>query len=230
MRAQGAFWILQVVAIHGTCCILLIHLSLACHSDGAMCDAGWALCGHETPAGEAGQHVSTDSRAHTSNDTSAAPPGQADRSTAVAEPAHDSCNGSSRPEKHVADGDQVSDDSVILLSRTERMALGQKCKQLIDVGRVLWLAEQGFQASLFRLEFMLCCAVSAYDVAHEALTSACASLDYTSASSLIWQCCRCNQCCMLTQRSLARTACCWQLDPGQQQVQHCHNLVNWLSL
>ncbi|DBA70544.1 TPA: hypothetical protein ACH3X2_011942 [Trebouxia sp. C0005] len=106
---------------------------------------GWALCGHETPAGEAGQHVSTDSRAHTSNDTSAAPPGQADRSTAVAEPAHDSCNGSSRPEKHVADGDQVSDDSVILLSRTERMALGQKCKQLIDVGRVLWLAEQGFQ-------------------------------------------------------------------------------------
>ncbi len=196
-----------------------------------MCDAGWALCGHETPAGEAGQDALTDSRAHTSGHTSAASPGQADSSTAVAEPAHDSCNGSSRPEKHVNDGDQVSDDPVVLLSRTERMALGQKCKQLIDAGRVLWLAKQGFQASLFSdgVHAVLC-SVFVYDVAHEALTSACASFDYTSASSLIWQCCRCNQCCMLTQRSLARTACCWQLDPGQQQVQHCRSLVIWLPL
>ena len=155
-----------MVAIHGTCCILLIHLSHVCHSDGAICDVGWALCGHETPAGEAGQDASSDSRAHTSGHTSAASPGQADSSTAVAEPAHDSCNGSSRPEKHVDDRDQVSDDSVVLLSRTERMALGQKCKQLIDAGRVLWLAEQGFQASLFRLEFMLCCAVCLRTVLH----------------------------------------------------------------
>ncbi len=195
-----------------------------------MCDAGWALCGHEAPAGEAGQDALTDSRAHTSGHISAASPGQADSSTAVAEPAHDDCNGSSRPEKHVDDGDQVSDDPVVLLSRTERMALGQKCKQLIDAGRVLWLAEQGFQASLFRLKS--CCVVHCVCVrcTHEALTSACASFNYTSALYLIWQCCRCNQCCMLTQRSLARTACCWQLDPGQQQVQHCCSLVNWLPL
>ncbi|KAL0025254.1 hypothetical protein WJX77_010713 [Trebouxia sp. C0004] len=110
---------------------------------------GWALCGHETPAGEAGQDAATDPRAHTSGHTSAASSGQktgqADSSTVVAEPAHYSCNGSSRIEKRVDDRDQASDDSVVLLSRTERMALGQKCKQLIDTGRVLWLAEQGFQ-------------------------------------------------------------------------------------
>ncbi len=195
-----------------------------------MCDAGWALCGHETPAGEAGQDASTDSRVHTSGHTSATSPGQADSSTAVAEPAHDSCNGSSRSEKHADDGDQGSDDSIVLLSRTERMALGQKCKQLIDAGRVLWLAEQGFQASLFSVgAHAVLCSAFVYSVAHKALTS-CASFDYTSASSLIWQCCRCNQCCTLTLRSLARTACCWQLDPGQQQVQHCHSLVNWLPL
>lgn len=148
-----------------------------------MCDAGWALCGHETPAGEAGQDASIDFRAHTSGHTPGASPGQADGSTAGAEPAHDSCSGSSRPEKHVNDGDQVSDDPLVLLSRTERMALGQKCKQLIDAGRVLWLAEQGFQASLFSdgVHAVLC-SVFVYDFAHEALTSACASFDYTSAS------------------------------------------------
>jgi hypothetical protein len=165
--------VLQVVAIHGTCCNLFFHLSHACHGDGAMCNAGWALCGHETPAGEAEQDASTDFRAQTSGHTSAASLGQADSSTAVAEPAHDSCNGSSRPDKPVNDGDQVSDDPVVLLSRTERMALGQRCKQLIDAGRVLWLAQQGFQASLFSFGVRaVLCSVFAYGVAHEALTSA----------------------------------------------------------
>ena len=33
------------------------------------------------------------------------------------------------------------------LPRAERIAVGQKCKRLIDAGRLAWLREQGFQAS-----------------------------------------------------------------------------------
>jgi hypothetical protein len=34
-----------------------------------------------------------------------------------------------------------------LLPRAERISVGQKCKRLIDQGRLLWLREQGFKAS-----------------------------------------------------------------------------------
>lgn len=33
------------------------------------------------------------------------------------------------------------------LSRAERIGVGQKCKQLIDQGRLEWLRQQGFQVS-----------------------------------------------------------------------------------
>ena len=35
------------------------------------------------------------------------------------------------------------------LSRNERVVLGQKCKQLIHVGREHWVLQQGFQAGPF---------------------------------------------------------------------------------
>lgn len=33
------------------------------------------------------------------------------------------------------------------LSRQERIGVGQKCKQLMDQGRLLWLRQHGFQVS-----------------------------------------------------------------------------------
>lgn len=128
-----------------------------------MCDAGWALCGHETPAGEADEEAgvsSSGASVSSQRQPSAASQDQAS-CCAAASLADARCSEASstgaQAGKHAnidaKSGDHahdqcISDAHVIPLSRAERMALGQKCKRLIDAGRVQWLAEQGFQASL----------------------------------------------------------------------------------
>ncbi len=127
-------------------------------------DTGWALCGHETPAGEAEQ-AATDLDTETSASDAllaahvpkAHTPAESRPATAVAS-VDGSCmesNGVGQQVGTAASRDQqASCDPVVSLSRTERMALGQKCKRLIDAGRAMWLAEQGFKASVNLVKYM----------------------------------------------------------------------------
>lgn len=118
--------------------------------------SGWALCGHETPAGEAeqegaaqstpssvsdGPSVDCASKGHTlqSSDAAAAVAPNFSRHCE-----HGRTNDAASSDEHMQPPQQ---DPVMFLSRAERMALGQNCKRLIDAGRQEWLAEQGFQAS-----------------------------------------------------------------------------------
>ena len=128
-----------------------------------MCDAGWALCGHETPAGEADEEAAVSSpgaSAPSQQQPSAASQDQASCCAAAglagagcSECSSTGAQAGKRANIDATNGDHahdhcISDAHVVPLSRAERMALGQKCKRLIDAGRVQWLAEQGFQASL----------------------------------------------------------------------------------
>ena len=109
--------------------------------------AGWALCGHETPAGQA-QGNSAESR------QCEAPPQEAGEDPTWPDKPETICTDSSPATTGPAAVNCLSNaadcaepcPSVIQLSRDERIVLGQKCKQLIDAGRVDWLLQQGFQA------------------------------------------------------------------------------------
>ena len=109
------------------------------HPTQVLRTAGWALCGHETPAGQA-QDDPVESLQCASQEEAAVLPQQlgtgcTEGSSADARPAATNCKPSGEP-----------CTSVIQLSRGERVVLGQKCKRLIDAGREDWLLQQGFQA------------------------------------------------------------------------------------
>lgn len=105
--------------------------------------AGWALCGHETPAGQGPESTQSESPAQQAADRPASPHKQTsnctDGTSAAIRAAASTCPSSTAD--HVE-----SYDTVIQLSRDERIVLGQKCKRLIDAGREDWLLQQGFQA------------------------------------------------------------------------------------
>ena len=121
--------------------------------DAAICqyqkllDAGWALCGHETPAGQAQddpkENMQSKSQAQEAPHRPALPDKPDNTCTegmpAATIPAADSCSCST------ADSAEPC-PTFVQLSRDQRILLGQKCKQLIDAGRKDWLLQQGFQA------------------------------------------------------------------------------------
>lgn len=125
---------------------VLTHDAAICQHQKLL-DAGWALCGHETPAGQAQGDAKEDMQCK--SQTQAAPHRPASPDTpdttctegtpADTRPAADSCFSST------ADSAEPC-PTFVQLSRDERIVLGQKCKQLIDAGRKDWLLRQGFQA------------------------------------------------------------------------------------
>ena len=104
--------------------------------------AGWALCGHEIPAGQADE-------ATASKDI--------DSCLAALQKSTSPSNASNGSEGDKSDhscggcNERVADQPAVLLSRAQRIVLGSKCKQLIDKGRQQWLSEQGFQVTLLEL-------------------------------------------------------------------------------
>lgn len=129
--------------------------------------AGWALCGHKAPAGQgradgasdsddedcnrlaaAGGHVSEPSASHAAAEAPAAT-AAADGTTALpANVAAAAAAGAAAPSAAGASGAQpiASADApgaallpYLLLPRERRMAVGQKCKELLDLGRWHWL-------------------------------------------------------------------------------------------
>lgn len=113
----------------------------------SLLDAGWALCGHETPAGQAQGdpkgNMQGKSRAQEAPHRPASPQKPDTTCTegmpAATRPAADNCSSST------ADSAEPC-PAFVQLSRDDRIVLGQKCKQLIDAGRKDWLLQQGFQA------------------------------------------------------------------------------------
>lgn len=110
-------------------------------------DSGWALCGHETPAGQAQgdpkENSQCKSQAQEAPHRPVLPHKPDTTSTegmpAATRPAADSCC------SNTADCAEPC-PTFVQLSRDERIVLGQKCKQLIDAGRKDWLFQHGFQA------------------------------------------------------------------------------------
>ena len=109
-------------------------------------NTGWALCGHETPAGQA-QDNQLDI-AHCDKSEQVPSPRfdvqqQTDIDKTEAGPAAVGTAGSNSVS---CTANQLgSVDAAPQLSRDRRIDLGQKCKQLIDKGREQWLHQQGFQ-------------------------------------------------------------------------------------
>ena len=135
--------------------------------------AGWALCGHETPAGEAeqpdGQGIDQPADGQEADIQGTGSAGQLPHHAQAAATISDSQGvDSTEPLSHNThaavctsdnvvvgngsvceqDADTAQAQQTVLLSRPERIALGSNCKKLIDKGRELWLAEQGFQVHL----------------------------------------------------------------------------------
>ena len=136
----------------GLCALHSLDFSMGLHASLCMCygmyilarwchtcsyAAGWALCGHETPAGQA---IETDSwqsegPVQTSSTDSTVQQHQCAKTEATAL-RNINCNDAERLQAF---------HMVRQLSRDKRIHLGQKCKQLIDKGREQWLGQQGFQ-------------------------------------------------------------------------------------
>lgn len=147
------------VLVHAYCmrlsmqvCQALLHMMMPSVSSQVWLGAGWALCGHETPAGQAqgtqaGSTQCVQEAAHQPASPHK-PETNCIDSPYAATPAAGNCL------SNTADCAE-SCPTVIQLSRDERIVLGQKCKQLIDAGRVDWLLQQGFQAG-----FHCCLAVN----------------------------------------------------------------------
>lgn len=53
-------------------------------------------------------------------------------------------------EKEQCDGDNGVEDIVRNLKAVERAALGFMCKQIIDMGRLMWMKERGLQAQFVK--------------------------------------------------------------------------------
>ena len=121
---------------------------------------GWALCGHETPAGQA---QDTDTHSGSAPHDMAAQKGLHRPALQSSDPA------TSRSAEHEQDshskGHCSAENGVqpfhvfVHLSRSQRIELGQQCKQLIDKGREHWLMQQGFKAS-----FVLPCLAGSHTV------------------------------------------------------------------
>lgn len=108
---------------------------------------GWALCGHEAPAGfQAGVEEEEEAAARSGGSDleggrqlaggqeSIAAAALEARAAAV--PAPGQGEGGWRPHQG--------------LPREARIAVGQQCKRLIDAGRLEWLAQRGFAAEAVR--------------------------------------------------------------------------------
>ena len=125
---------------------MLTHDAAICQYQKLL-DAGWALCGHETPTGQAQgdpqENMQSRSQAQEAPHRPASPhkPDTTciEGMPAATRPAADNCSSST------ADSAEPC-PTFVQLSRDERIVLGQKCKQLIDAGRKDWLLQQGFQA------------------------------------------------------------------------------------
>lgn len=105
---------------------------------------GWALCGHETPAGQAQDDPVESMQGGSPSQEEAADvaelPQQLGTGGVPAGSRPAASNGMASAADHAGPCTPV-----IQLSRGERIVLGQKCKQLIDAGREDWLVQQGFQ-------------------------------------------------------------------------------------
>lgn len=115
---------------------------------GSVAKVVWALCGHETPAGQAQGGPAEGMQCES-------PPGPqeaAHRPASPHKPESDCTNGSYASIRVAANSCMSNtaacaepSPTVIQLSRDERIVFGQKCKQLIDAGREDWLLQQGSQ-------------------------------------------------------------------------------------
>lgn len=111
--------------------------------------AGWALCGHETPAkeiDEAAALAAASEDADFDDNAVNGSQGPAAASEAPVPAQHDTAC------QHAAKSQQTR-----LLSRPERIVLGSKCKKLIDKGREHWLGQQGLQVTLPGVLLLTCC-------------------------------------------------------------------------
>lgn len=120
-------------------------------------DAGWALCGHETPAGQA-QDIQTESM-HC--DVPVQAPSaryvvQQQAGTGNTEAAHAAVSTAGSKSASETANQSEPIDAAAQLSRDRRIDLGQKCKQVIDKGREQWLRQQGFQVK----ELLICLCIS----------------------------------------------------------------------
>jgi len=128
---------------------------------------GWALCGHEAPAGcgEGGAEAPDADRGGSKRPTSASPDppcsepaqvgGRRSAEAVGAGLAQECCPASAAAAEAETSGgmDAGVKQSAVpgwWLEREERIRIGQACKQLIDRGRMLWLQAQGFQSKLVK--------------------------------------------------------------------------------
>lgn len=142
--------------------------------------AGWALCGHEAPAGfggddeegnqqqqqpdqqqpdqqqqqqqQPGSQQATHKRSREEEtpaaDAGAAPPAQQQQEHKV-----QAKRPSAAQQAQQAAEEQEGEEEwrpQWALPRERRVAIGQRCKRLIDAARLRWLRRQGFQASLVK--------------------------------------------------------------------------------
>lgn len=115
--------------------------------------AGWALCGHELPAGcgaaEGGTDGASAEQAETESDRQLkqiVPGNQPTEAAAADVPASSSSRKSCRGDATAESGGPWQPHHAI--RRAERVQLGQQCKDLLDAGRLLWLRQQGLDCQL----------------------------------------------------------------------------------
>lgn len=103
---------------------------------------GWALCGHEAPAGTAD---TTDGPSCAAEDqTRAYNYGSFQPHPSLWGPSLTQNSAATGAAEHSADAKAAGSGGI---PRPRRIAVGQKCKALIDRGRLEWLQESGFQVT-----------------------------------------------------------------------------------
>lgn len=107
---------------------------------------GWALCGHETPAGQAQDNQTESMHCNVPVQApSARYVVQQQAGTGNTEAAHAAVSTAGSKSASETANQSEPIDAAAQLSRDRRIDLGQKCKQVIDKGREQWLRQQGFQ-------------------------------------------------------------------------------------
>lgn len=140
--------------------------------------AGWALCGHEAPAGfggsdceeadegtaeqqhhsdgeqQPGSSAATQSQARhkRGRDGASAPPSPTALGAAAAAAEGTPAAGAAAEAAAAACAAAAGDDwrPQRALTREQKIAVGRRCKRLIDAARLRWLRRQGFEASLVK--------------------------------------------------------------------------------
>lgn len=122
--------------------------------------AGWALCGHEAPAGCGGADGADDQQQAEQGPGRAqqqAQPQQDSRHEALAQPGQKRGREGATPPSptHAAAAPPAADAAAAAepwrpqaaLPRDRKIAIGGRCKRLIDAARLRWLRRQGFASA-----------------------------------------------------------------------------------